>query len=64
MVIFGVKAIIGTFGRSREVSEAVVPVSVKQHITLTLVVSATSLAATVIASDTPLYRGVLEDSIT
>ena len=43
IVILGVSAIIGTLGRSLEVSEAVVPVSVKQQITFTLVVSATSL---------------------
>ena len=64
IVILGVKAIIGTFGLSREVNEAVVPVSVKQQMTLILVVSATSLAATVIASETSPLRGVLEDSIT
>ncbi len=49
----GVSAITGTRGRSRAASSAVVPECEKQQIAFTFVVSATSRAATVIASDTP-----------
>ena len=60
----GVSAMIGTRGRSRAASSAVVPEWLKQQIALTCVVSATSRAATVIASETPERAAVRCASIT
>ena len=60
----GVSAMIGTRGRSRAARSAVVPEWLKQQIALTWVVSATSRAATVIASETPERAAVRCASIT
>ena len=60
--MYGVSAIIGARGLSLDASSAVVPPWVKQQITFTLMLSATSLAATVIALETPSFKFVLEFS--
>ena len=54
VLIFDVKAMIGTRGRSRAVKLAVVPDEVKQAIAFTSVVSAISRAAATILSATDL----------